>query len=159
MTFVTDTVEMAELLEHEAMEVEDMDEEKEQVSERLSDSKEPLEAPEVAASEGTAAKEQESISKSVSFLPRNKEELGRTIKTIQGAITGDILPRLHKCLASAVRMGPAGLCEPAEPVTWGGLLLGVSVPSSQHFIVSALINLRCLLLQPLYCFFYLQMTG
>ncbi|XP_028638934.1 small subunit processome component 20 homolog [Grammomys surdaster] len=97
------TVEMAELLEHEAMEVEDMDEEKEQVSERLSDSKEPLEAPEAAASEGTAAKEKECISKSVSFFPRNKEELERTIKTIQGAVTGDILPRLHKCLASATK--------------------------------------------------------
>lgn len=101
---------MAELLEHEAMEVEDMDEEeKEQASERLSDSKEPLEASKAAASEGTAAKEQECISKSVSFLPRNKEELERTIKTIQGAITGDILPRLHKCLASAVRIGASRL--------------------------------------------------
>lgn len=98
------TVEMAELLEHEAMEVEDMDEqEKEQASERLSDSKEPSGAPEAAASEGTAAKEPECISKSVSFLPRNKEELERTIKTIQGAITGDILPRLHKCLAAATK--------------------------------------------------------
>lgn len=109
MTFVTDTVEMTELLEHEAMEVEDMDEqEKEQASERLSDSKEPSGAPEAAASEGTAAKEPECISKSVSFLPRNKEELERTIKTIQGAITGDILPRLHKCLAAAVRTGAGG---------------------------------------------------
>lgn len=98
------TVEMAELLEPEAMEVEDMDEAgKEQASERLSDSKEALGAPEAAASEGTVAKEQECISKSVSFLPRNKEELERTIQTIQGAITGDILPRLHKCLASATK--------------------------------------------------------
>ncbi|XP_052022007.1 small subunit processome component 20 homolog [Apodemus sylvaticus] len=98
------TVEMAEILEHEAMEVEDMDEEeKEQGPERLPDSKEPLEGPKAAASEGTAAPEQERIPKSVSFLPRNKEELERTIQTIQGAITGDILPRLHKCLASATK--------------------------------------------------------
>lgn len=98
------TVEMAEILEHEAMEVEDMDEEeKEQGPERLSDSKGPLEVPKAAASEGTAATEQERIPKSVSFLPRNKEELERTIQTIQGAITGDILPRLHKCLASATK--------------------------------------------------------
>lgn len=109
---------MAELLEHEAMELEPMDEEekeqackdeeeKEQACKSLSDSKEPLEAPKAADSGGTTAMEQECISKSVSFLPRNKEELERTIKTIQGAITGDILPRLHKCLASAVRTAPA----------------------------------------------------
>lgn len=108
MTFVTDTVEMAELLEHEAMELEPMDEEeKEQACKSLSDGKEPLAAPKAADSGGTRATEQERISKSVSFLPRSKEELERTIKTIQGAITGDILPRLHKCLASTVRTAPA----------------------------------------------------
>nr|XP_048274589.1 small subunit processome component 20 homolog [Myodes glareolus] len=108
------TVEMAELLEHEATELEPMDEEekeqackdeeeKEQACKSLLDSKEPLEAPKAADSGGTTATEQECILKSVSFLPRNKEELERTIKTIQGAITGDILPRLHKCLASATK--------------------------------------------------------
>ncbi|ERE90078.1 putative small subunit processome component 20 like protein [Cricetulus griseus] len=95
------TVEMAELLEHEAMELEHVDEEeKEPARKSLSDEKEPLKTPD---SGSIAATEQECISKSVSFLPRNKEELERTIKTIQGAITGDILPRLHKCLASATK--------------------------------------------------------
>lgn len=99
---------MAEVLEHEDTELEPMDEEeKEQACKSSLDGKEPLEAPEAADSGGTTATEQECISKSVSFLPRNKEELERTIKTIQGAITGDILPRLHKCLASAVRTAPA----------------------------------------------------
>lgn len=127
---------MAELLEPEAMEVEDMDEAgKEQASERLSDSKEALGAPEAAASEGTVAKEQECISKSVSFLPRNKEELERTIQTIQGAITGDILPRLHKCLASAVRSGagrPQVCMSPGadEPIALRGLLLRLSTDRS-----------------------------
>ncbi|KAL1774813.1 small subunit processome component 20-like [Sigmodon hispidus] len=98
------TVEIAELLEHETMELEHMDEEeKEQACKSLSDSKEPLEAPKEADSGGTAAAEQGAVSKSVSSLPRNKEELGRTMKTIQGTITGYILPRLHKCLASSTK--------------------------------------------------------
>nr|XP_021495750.1 small subunit processome component 20 homolog isoform X1 [Meriones unguiculatus] len=97
-------VEMAELLEHDAMELEHMDEEeKEEACKSLTDNLESLEAPEAADSEGTQAKGQDCIAKCVTFLPRNKEELERTIKTIQGAITGDILPRLHKCLASATK--------------------------------------------------------
>lgn len=99
---------MAEGLEHEDTELEPVDEEeKEQTCKSLSDGKEQLEASEAADSGGATTTEQECISKSVSFLPRNKEELERTIKTIQGAITGDILPRLHKCLVSAVRTAPA----------------------------------------------------
>ncbi|XP_036025597.1 small subunit processome component 20 homolog isoform X1 [Onychomys torridus] len=98
------TVEMTELLEHEAMELEHLDEEeKEQTCKSLSDGREPVEVPEAAASGGAATSEQVCSSKPVSFLPRTKEELERTIKTIQGAITGDILPRLHKCLASATK--------------------------------------------------------
>lgn len=110
---------MAELLEHEAMELEHVDEEeKEPARKSLSDEKEPLEIPD---SGSIAATEQECISKSVSFLPRNKEELERTIKTIQGAITGDILPRLHKCLASAVRTGPASpAVAPSLPFDMAG---------------------------------------
>ncbi|XP_037067814.1 small subunit processome component 20 homolog [Peromyscus leucopus] len=98
------TVEMTESLEHEAMELEPVDEgEKEQTCEHSSGGREPLEAAEAAASGGAAAVQQECGSKSVSFLPRTREELERTIQTIQGAITGDILPRLHKCLASATK--------------------------------------------------------
>uniref|UniRef100_A0A8C5L0M4 UTP20 small subunit processome component n=1 Tax=Jaculus jaculus TaxID=51337 RepID=A0A8C5L0M4_JACJA len=93
--------EVSELLEEEAMELEPMgEEEKEGVHESLSDNKEAMGAPD---SSGTAAKEPECISKIVSFLPRNKEELERTIQAIQGAVTGDILPRLHKCLASTTK--------------------------------------------------------
>ncbi|XP_057596489.1 small subunit processome component 20 homolog isoform X2 [Hippopotamus amphibius kiboko] len=96
------TIEVIELPEHEAMELEQMDEdEKEDGCKTLSDNNEELENP--ADCEGTAAKESECITKPISFLPRNKEELERTIKNIQGTITGDILPRLHKCLASTTK--------------------------------------------------------
>ncbi|KAB0398882.1 hypothetical protein E2I00_007749, partial [Balaenoptera physalus] len=98
------TVEEIELPEHEAMELEHMDEdEKEDGCKTLSDKNEELENPDPDDCEGTAAKESECIMKSISFLPWNKEELEKTIKNIQGTITGDILPRLHKCLASTTK--------------------------------------------------------
>ncbi|XP_076967884.1 small subunit processome component 20 homolog isoform X2 [Tamandua tetradactyla] len=59
--------------------------------------------PGAADSEEMPSAESESIPKSVSFLPQNKEELKRTIRNIQGTITEDILPRLHKCLASTTK--------------------------------------------------------
>ena len=95
---------MIELPEHEAMELEHMDEDEkeDECNKTLSDKNEEPENPDPADYEGTGAKESECITKSISFLPRNKEELERTIKNIQGTITGDILPRLHKCLASTV---------------------------------------------------------
>uniref|UniRef100_A0A8D1FQR2 Small subunit processome component 20 homolog n=1 Tax=Sus scrofa TaxID=9823 RepID=A0A8D1FQR2_PIG len=97
-------IEMVALPEREAMEVEHVDEdEKEDKCKTSSDDRGELEHPDAADCEGTAAKESECITKAVSFLPRNKEELERTIKNIQGTITGDILPRLHKCLASTTK--------------------------------------------------------
>ncbi|KAM8777268.1 small subunit processome component 20 homolog [Rhynchonycteris naso] len=96
--------EVTELLEPEAMELEHMDEEeKENGCKSLSDSIEQLENSGPATCEGLSAKETEGITKSLSSLPRNKEELEKTIKNIQGTITGDILPRLHKCLASTTK--------------------------------------------------------
>ncbi|XP_022455485.1 small subunit processome component 20 homolog isoform X2 [Delphinapterus leucas] len=98
------TIEEIELPEHEAMELEHMDDdEKEDGCKTLSDKNEELENPDPDDCEGTAAKESECITKSISFLPWNKEELEKTIKNIQGTITGDILPRLHKCLASTTK--------------------------------------------------------
>lgn len=85
------------------MELEQMDEEeKENKCKSLSDDSKELQNPDPPDCEETSAREPECISGSISFLPRNKEELERTIKNIQGTITGDILPRLHKCLASTV---------------------------------------------------------
>ncbi|XP_059968757.1 small subunit processome component 20 homolog [Mesoplodon densirostris] len=98
------TIEEIELPEHEAMELEHMDEdEKEDGCKTLADKHEELENPDPDDCEGTAAQESECITKSISFLPWNKEELEKTIKNIQGTITGDILPRLHKCLASTTK--------------------------------------------------------
>lgn len=94
---------MIELPENETMDLEQMDEEeKENKCKSLSDNNKELGNPDPADCEGTSAREPECITESLSFLPRNKEELERTIKNIQGTITGDILPRLHKCLASTV---------------------------------------------------------
>ncbi|XP_003269959.1 small subunit processome component 20 homolog [Nomascus leucogenys] len=96
-------IEAIELPEPEAMELEHVDEEeKENTCKSLSDNGQ-LGTPDPADSGGTSAKESECITKPVSFLPQNKEELERTIKNIQGTITGDILPRLHKCLASTTK--------------------------------------------------------
>uniref|UniRef100_A0A250Y8E9 Small subunit processome component 20 n=1 Tax=Castor canadensis TaxID=51338 RepID=A0A250Y8E9_CASCN len=98
------TVEMVELLEHEAMELEHVEEEEKENTCKVSDSEEALGTCEPADSDDTVAKESTPcIAKSISFLPQNKEELERTIKTIQGTITGDILPRLHKCLTSMTK--------------------------------------------------------
>lgn len=96
-------IEAIELPEPEAMELEHVDEEeKENTCKSLSDHEQPG-TPDPADSGGTSAKESECTTKPVSFLPQNKEELERTIKNIQGTITGDILPRLHKCLASTTK--------------------------------------------------------
>ncbi|KAM4881703.1 small subunit processome component 20 homolog [Thomomys bottae] len=99
-----DAVEMVDIQEHEAMELEDLDEEeKEEACKQELNNTEAQGAPDSAGSDGTAAKDSACISKPVSFLPRNKEELERTIQTIQGTVTRDILPRLHKCLASTTK--------------------------------------------------------
>ncbi|KAM5255099.1 small subunit processome component 20 homolog isoform 2-T2 [Hipposideros larvatus] len=96
------TVDETELPEHEAMELEHVEEEeKETRCKSVSDNNEDLGNPEPADCAGTAADENECIAKPIPSLPQSKEELERTIKNIQGTITGDILPRLHKCLASA----------------------------------------------------------
>ncbi|XP_054298959.1 small subunit processome component 20 homolog isoform X2 [Pongo pygmaeus] len=96
-------IEAIELPEPEAMELEHVDEEeKENTCKSLSDNGQPG-TPDPADSGGTSAKESECVTKPVSSLPQNKEELERTIKNIQGTITGDILPRLHKCLASTTK--------------------------------------------------------
>ncbi|KAM9672998.1 small subunit processome component 20 homolog isoform 2-T2 [Trichechus inunguis] len=101
------TIEVIEIPEDKATELEEEGKdggEKENRCESLSDNnEEPLGNPDAADSEETSAKESECITKSVSFLPQNKEELERTIKNIQGTITGDILPKLHKCLASMTK--------------------------------------------------------
>ncbi|EHB06649.1 Small subunit processome component 20-like protein [Heterocephalus glaber] len=98
-----DTVEMTEFPEEEAMEVEPPGEEEKDSTRKVSGAPEAAGNLEVADPDGTAAKEPTCAPPSVSFLPRNKEELERTINTIHRTVTGDILPRLHKCLASTTK--------------------------------------------------------
>lgn len=98
-----DTAEGIEFPEPEAMELEHLDEEEmENRCESVSGNNEAAGNPDPVNCEGTSAKETECTTKSSSCLPQSKEELERTIKNIQGTVTGDILPRLHKCLASTV---------------------------------------------------------
>ncbi|XP_037369681.1 small subunit processome component 20 homolog [Talpa occidentalis] len=98
------TTKVIELPDHEAMELEPVDEEeKEDACKSLSDHNEELGNANPADGEGTSAMESENITPILSSLPQNKEELEKTIKNIQGTITGDILPRLHKCLASTTK--------------------------------------------------------
>ena len=52
----------------------DEDEKEDECNKTLSDKNEEPENPDPAVYEGTAAKESECITKSISFLPRNKEE-------------------------------------------------------------------------------------
>lgn len=51
----------------------------------------------VGLSKGTQVKKQ------IPFLPRNKEELECLIQHIQETVTGNILPKLQKCLAAKVK--------------------------------------------------------
>ncbi|XP_054974485.1 small subunit processome component 20 homolog [Sorex araneus] len=98
------TIEAMELAEQEVMELEQMtEEEKENGCKSVSDDNADLENPGPADGGGVSAEEAEAAPTPVTTLPRNKEELERTIKNIQGTITGDILPRLHKCLASTTK--------------------------------------------------------
>ncbi|XP_042637758.1 small subunit processome component 20 homolog [Orycteropus afer afer] len=95
-----DTVEVIEVSEHEAMELEEEGKDGEETG---TENNEELGSPDAAGAEESSAKESGRITESLPFLPQNKEELERTIKSIQGTITGDILPRLHKCLASTTK--------------------------------------------------------
>ncbi|KAM6214358.1 small subunit processome component 20 homolog [Rhynchocyon petersi] len=99
------TIEMIDIPEHEAMELDEEGgdgEEKENICKSLLDKEEPGD-PTAADSEETPAKESTGTPKPISFLPQNKEDLERTIQHIHRTITGDILPKLHKCLASTTK--------------------------------------------------------
>ncbi|XP_072856319.2 small subunit processome component 20 homolog isoform X1 [Pogona vitticeps] len=49
------------------------------------------------------AEDSPKATKAISFLPRNKEELESLIKHIQETVTGNILPKLHRCLIAKVK--------------------------------------------------------
>ncbi|KAF4793836.1 Small subunit processome component 20 like protein [Turdus rufiventris] len=85
----------------EAMELEQSEGEEEEVEEKNGKnlSEKPAE-PEQAAEPSENA---EQMSKPVSFLPRNKEELQCLIKHIQETVTVNILPKLHRCIVAKVK--------------------------------------------------------
>ncbi|KAH0616783.1 hypothetical protein JD844_028173, partial [Phrynosoma platyrhinos] len=49
------------------------------------------------------AGESEKVTKAISFLPKNKEELECLIIHIQETVTNNILPKLHRCLIAKVK--------------------------------------------------------
>lgn len=104
-------------VENEAMEVELSDAEEE--SQKTSKEQSCVNEQEVSAesrSDQPANEEDENfqkVTKPPSFLPRNKEELECLIKHIQETVTGNILPKLHRCLIAKVhfniQIGLAGI--------------------------------------------------
>ncbi|KAM9389678.1 small subunit processome component 20 homolog [Phaethornis superciliosus] len=85
----------------EAMELEQSEGEEEVAEENKGKNlpEEPAE-PEQAAQ---TSEDAEQVTKPVSFLPRNKEELESLIKHIQDTVTVNILPKLHRCIIAKVK--------------------------------------------------------
>lgn len=98
----------------EAMELEQSEREEEVVEEKKGKNlPEELAEPHQAAE---TSEDAEQVTKTVSFLPRNKEELECLIKHIQDTVTVNILPKLHRCIVAKVRS-----CH------WKGVLQGYTV--------------------------------
>lgn len=85
----------------EAMELEQSEGEEEVIEEKKGKNlpEEPAEPKQAAETSEDA----EQVTKPVSFLPRNKEELECLIKHIQETVTVNILPKLHRCIVAKVR--------------------------------------------------------
>ncbi|EMP26858.1 Small subunit processome component 20 like protein [Chelonia mydas] len=98
-----------EAAENEAMELEQSEGEEEaegDKSKNLPEDSEKQGDPALIQHEqaGTGESEEtQKATKSISSLPRNKEELECLIEHIQGTVTGSILPKLHRCLAAKVK--------------------------------------------------------
>lgn len=85
----------------EAMELEQSEGEEEVIEEKKGKNlPEELAEPKQAAE---TSEDAEQVTKPVSFLPRNKEELECLIKHIQETVTVNILPKLHRCIVAKVR--------------------------------------------------------
>ncbi|XP_075285568.1 small subunit processome component 20 homolog [Opisthocomus hoazin] len=85
----------------EAMELEQSEGEEELVEEKKE--KNLLEEPAEPEQAAETSEDAEQVTKSVSFLPRNKEELECLIKHIQDTVTINILPKLHRCIVAKVK--------------------------------------------------------
>uniref|UniRef100_A0A8C0AVP8 UTP20 small subunit processome component n=1 Tax=Buteo japonicus TaxID=224669 RepID=A0A8C0AVP8_9AVES len=90
-----------ELSAEEAMELEQSEGEEEVIEEKKGKNlpEEPAEPKQAAETSEDA----EQVTKPVSFLPRNKEELECLIKHIQETVTVNILPKLHRCIVAKVK--------------------------------------------------------
>uniref|UniRef100_A0A8C4U4T8 UTP20 small subunit processome component n=1 Tax=Falco tinnunculus TaxID=100819 RepID=A0A8C4U4T8_FALTI len=85
----------------EGMELEQSEGEEEVTEERKEKNlPEELAEPEQAAE---TPEDAEQVTKPVSFLPQNKEELECLIKHIQDTVTVNILPKLHRCIVAKVK--------------------------------------------------------
>lgn len=85
----------------EAMELEQSEGEEEVVEEKKE--KNPPEEPAEPEQAAETPEDAEQVTKPVTFLPRNKEELECLIKHIQDTVTVNILPKLHRCIVAKVR--------------------------------------------------------
>uniref|UniRef100_A0A8C4VGI6 UTP20 small subunit processome component n=1 Tax=Gopherus evgoodei TaxID=1825980 RepID=A0A8C4VGI6_9SAUR len=100
-----------EAAENEAKELDQKEEEEEEEAEgekskNLLEDSEKQRDPALIQHElaGTGESEEtQKATKSISFLPRNKEELECLIEYIQRTVTDSILPKLHRCLAAKVK--------------------------------------------------------
>lgn len=93
-------------VENEAMEMELSDgEEGQDISENLSedaDKQNELPGSLTDQSGNQESEESQKTTKTISILPKSKEELECLIKHIQETVTGNILPKLHRCLIAKV---------------------------------------------------------
>ncbi|XP_064011087.1 small subunit processome component 20 homolog [Pogoniulus pusillus] len=78
-----------------------MEEEEESVEKKKE--KSPPEEPAEPDQAAETAEDVKEVTKPVSFLPRNKEELECLIKHIQDTVTVNILPKLHRCIVAKVK--------------------------------------------------------
>ncbi|XP_054845011.1 small subunit processome component 20 homolog [Eublepharis macularius] len=92
-------------VEIEEMEMSD-GEEGQETNKNLSEDADKQKEPTGSLPDQSANRENENCQKTtkpISFLPRSKEELECLIKHIQETVTGNILPKLHRCLIAKVK--------------------------------------------------------
>ncbi|KAM6301905.1 small subunit processome component 20 homolog isoform 2-T2 [Podargus strigoides] len=85
----------------EALELEQSEGEEEVVEENKGKSL--PEEPAEPKQEAETSEDAEQVTKPVSFLPRNREELECLIRHIQDTVTVSILPKLHRCIVAKVK--------------------------------------------------------
>uniref|UniRef100_A0A8D0GIN0 UTP20 small subunit processome component n=1 Tax=Sphenodon punctatus TaxID=8508 RepID=A0A8D0GIN0_SPHPU len=101
-----DAVDSEQLAEDEAMKLSEGEEETGEKGRNLPDDSNKLKDLALTQPEQTIdkeAKDTQKTTKSISFLPKNKEELECLIKHIQDTVTGNVLPKLHRCLIAKVK--------------------------------------------------------